>query len=208
MLYENNTMLKIIVRIYEYLQIKATRVQPRMIKMDKPSHRSSVVSFMTNLPPSAGAQFVWDFLVFQFYIYTQQNHERRPLPTWFIGKESWVRWSETSDEYKWHAKQWAQERGLVNPVINNKYALIPKDVFEKEKLRMSRISGPNFCFAKFGQSAYDEDSDTCFLCPFKKDCEALITKLLTGETFYESVCDKQITEEESKHLYGRTVIVR
>lgn len=162
------------------------KAQPRIIKMDKPLHRSVVISFMERLPSSAGADFIWDFLVFQFYTYSQQNHDRRPMPSWFLGKEAWNRWLEHSEEAHWHSKQWASERKLVNPVLCKKYKKIEDSVFLKEKLKMSRISGPNYCFMKF-DNPYDPDDDICFSCPFKKDCEVLCKKTKTGSTIMEEI---------------------
>ena len=95
MLYSYNETLKIILRIYEYLQMRM-KEQPRTLKMNKPLHRSAVVSFMETLPPTAGADFIWNFLLFQFYVFVGQDHERKPMPSWFMGKEAWRRWSEYS----------------------------------------------------------------------------------------------------------------
>ena len=121
MLYDYSTSLKIVLRIYEYLQVRATKIQPRTIKMNKPLHRSTVVSFLGSLPPSAGADFIWDFLLFQFHVYSYQEHELKPMPSWFMGKEAWKRWKEYSEEAKWHAKEWAREKGLKNPVASTNY---------------------------------------------------------------------------------------
>ena len=93
MLYSYDDTLKIILRIYEYLQLRV-KAQPRTLKMYSQRHRNSVVAFMEKLPPSAGADFIWEFFVFQFYIYQDQDQILRPMPVWFMGDEAWRRWRE------------------------------------------------------------------------------------------------------------------
>ena len=56
--------------------------------------------------------------------YVGQDHERKPMPSWFMGKEAWRRWNEYSDEAKWHARDWAREKKLVNPVKTNTYEAV------------------------------------------------------------------------------------
>lgn len=208
MLYDYNTSLKIVLRIYEYLQVRATKVQPRTIKMNKPLHRSTVVSFLGSLPPSAGADFIWDFLLFQFHVYSYQEHELKPMPSWFMGKEAWKRWKEYSEEAKWHAKEWAREKGLKNPVASTNYQPVSDDVFRRERLRMSRISGPNFCAAKFGDNPYNPDDDICYSCPFKKDCEMLFVKDKSGKNLYQKASEADKSGEELKQLNGTHVTLR
>lgn len=208
MLYDYNTSLKITLRIYEYLQVRATKVQPRTIKMNKPLHCSMVISFLEMLPPSAGADFIWDFLLFQFNVYASQEHGLKPMPGWFMGKEAWKRWREYSEEAKWHAKEWAREKGLKNPVSRTEYEPVSQEVFRKERLKMSRISGPNFCAAKFGDNPYNEEDDICFTCPFKKDCEMLFTSDKNGKNLYQKVSEVEMSDEELKQLNGTHVTVR
>ena len=86
MLYSYNETLKIILRIYEYLQMRM-KEQPRTLKMNKPLHRSAVVSFMETLPPTAGADFIWNFLLFQFYVFVGQDHERNRCRVGLWGKK-------------------------------------------------------------------------------------------------------------------------
>lgn len=211
MLYDYNTSLKIVLRIYEYLQVRATKVQPRTIKMNKPLHRSTVVSFLGSLPPSAGADFIWDFLLFQFHVYSSQEHELKPMPSWFMGKEAWKRWKEYSGEAKWHAKEWAREKGLKNPVASTNYQPVSDDVFRRERLRMSRISGPNFCAAKFGDNPYNPKDEICYTCPFEKDCKMLFgTKDASGKSLYEQISEsaEKKSATETQQLQGSHVTIR
>lgn len=210
MLYSYNETLKIILRIYEYLQMRM-KEQPRTLKMNKPLHRSAVVSFMETLPPTAGADFIWNFLLFQFYVFVGQDHERKPMPSWFMGKEAWRRWNEYSDEAKWHARDWAREKKLVNPVKTNTYEAVSDDVFRRERLRMSRISGPNFCEAKFGSSPYNHKDEICYTCPFEKDCKMLFgTKDSSGKSLYEQISEsaEKKSATETQQLQGSHVTIR
>ena len=88
MIYSFEETLSIFLRIYGYLQINATKKMPCSVKMEKPRHKTVVFSFIEKLPPDSGVDFIWEFLLFQFYFYSTQVHERRPLPGWFIGKEA------------------------------------------------------------------------------------------------------------------------
>lgn len=210
MLYTHEETFKIVLRVYEYLQVKSKK-QPRTIKLDKPLHRSAVVSFLGMLPPTAGADFIWDFLVFQFYIFSTQEHANKPMPSWFMGKEAWNRWNTYSDEAKWHSKKWASENKLFNPIKLREFKDIEKDVFRRERLRMSRISGPNFCQAKYGNYPYNPDDRMCFTCPFKRDCELLFgEKDSTGKNLFErvSISAENKSEVEKIQLSGTKVISR
>lgn len=207
MLYSHNETLKIVLRIYEYLQMKVKK-QPRTLKMDKPLHRSAVVSFLESLPSTAGADFIWNFLVFQFYVFSEQDHKQKPMLSWFMGKEAWRRWNDYSDEAKWHSRDWARENGFRNPVISQNYTHISEEVFRKEKLRMSRISGPNFCIAKFGEDSYHSDDEICFSCPFKKDCEILFSRCKDGKTLLKNILLAEKSPEEAKQLSGSNVTIR
>ena len=176
--------------------------------MEKPLHRSTIVSFLSSLPASAGANFIWDFLLFQFYIYSRQEHERKPMPSWFMGKEAWSRWFEYSDEAKWHAKEWAREKNLMNPIISSEYKIVSENSLRKEKLRMSRIAGPNFCIAKFGEEAYNPENDICFSCPFLSECEILFSKNTSGKSLYQELSSSIRSDAELKQLSGSHVTCR
>ena len=188
MIYDYETSINIILRIYEYLQIKATREMPRTIKMDKPRHRDAVISFLQSIPPTGGVDFVWEFLTFQFYVYAHQDHQLRPMPVWFMGKEAWRRWAEYDDGIKFYVHKWVTERSLKNPVKSDTYKPVSAEILRKERDRMSRITGPNFCQAKYGSNPYNPDDVMCNECPFKKDCELLFaTRNKLGESLFEEV---------------------
>lgn len=202
MLYSYDDTLKIILRIYEYLQLRV-KAQPRTLKMYSQRHRNSVVAFMEKLPPSAGADFIWEFFVFQFYIYQDQDQILRPMPVWFMGDEAWRRWREYDEGARWHAKQWASEKHLENPVKSKSYKSVSEDTLRKERYRMSRISGANYCGAKYGDSPYDSTDVMCTTCPFEKDCIVLYgDKNKDGKNLFQALQDIPVTENDGKHLRG------
>lgn len=208
MLYSYDDTFKIILRIYEYLQLRA-RIQPRMIKLYSQTHRNSVVSFMEKLPPSAGADFIWEFLLFQFYVYSTQDQELRPLPVWFMGKEAWRRWREYDDGARWHTHQWAAEKHLENPVKSKNYRNVEEDVLRNERLRMSRISGANFCVAKYGETPYNSADEICNTCPFEKGCITLFGDTdQKGKNLFQTLQDIPITPEEQQHMLGKRIKTR
>lgn len=208
MLYSYDDTLKIILRIYEYLQLRQ-KAQPRTLKMYDKKHRASVVSFMAKLPPSAGADFIWEFLLFQFYTYSRQDQELRPMPNWFMGDEAWRRWREYDEGMKWHAQQWAAEKKLENPVKAKTYKPVSEDTLRKERYRMSRISGPNFCGAKYGDSPYNPKDAMCVTCPFEKDCAVLYgEKDSEGRNLYQTLQDIPVEQEEMDYLLSNRVRTR
>lgn len=158
---------------------------------------------MEKLPPSAGADFIWEFFVFQFYIYQDQDQILRPMPVWFMGDEAWRRWREYDEGARWHAKQWASEKHLENPVKSKSYKSVSEDTLRKERYRMSRISGANYCGAKYGDSPYDSTDVMCTTCPFEKDCIVLYgDKNKDGKNLFQALQDIPVTENEGKHLRG------
>lgn len=202
MLYDYDDTLKIILRIYEYLQLRV-KPQPRTLKMYSQRHRNAVVAFMEKLPPSAGADFIWDFLVFQFYTYQSQDQILKPMPVWFMGDEAWRRWNQYDEGARWHAKQWASEKQLANPVKAKSYKPINEDALRKERYRMSRISGANYCGAKYGDSPYDPEDEICATCPFEKDCWVLYGSTNeNGENLFQALQNVPVTDEERKHFKG------
>lgn len=208
MLYSYDETFKIILRIYEYLQFRV-KPQPKMIKLYLQAHRDALINFMIKLPPSAGADFVWEFMLFQFYIYSSQNQALRPLPVWFMGKAAWERWETYDEGAKWHVQKWAAERHFLNPVKPNKFVNVAEEVLRKERYRMSRISGPNFCGAKYGDEPYDASDVMCLQCPFKKDCELLYTKIEgEEENLFQSLKEIPITKSERVQLLGQQIKIR
>lgn len=194
MLYKQEECEKIIVRIYEYLQQKVKK-QPRTLKMDKPLHQRTVASFIDLLPPTAGAEYVWDFLVFQFYIFAFQEQRQKVMPSWFMGQEAMRRWNEYDEGSRWHAKEWAQSIHLENPLKLSRYETLEEDVLLRERVRMSRISGPNFCELKYGSQCYDPKSTVCEGCPFERDCAVLFgTPDENGENLFQKI-DRTSQEE-------------
>lgn len=209
MIYSYEDTLKIFLKIYEYLQVNATREMPCSVKMNKPRHRTVVISFLEKLPPSAGADFIWDFLTFQFYIYSQQVHDRRPMPSWFIGKEAWIRWRDYEEGSRWHAREWVSLRKLKNPVKLETFTSVSKKALRDERLRMSRISGPNFCGMKYGENPFDKTDIMCIKCPFYKDCETLFgTPNEDGKNLFQEIQNVAQTLEEKEQLIGHRVNVR
>lgn len=172
MLYDSETTTKIVLRCYEYLQIRM-RIPPRPINMNTNQHQTWVKRFIEAMPPSAGVDFIWDFLLFQFYTYSYQTHKIEPNPSWFLGKEAWRRYYEYEDGNFYFSRKWGSEHKYTCPVKSQNYTPISKDALEAERLRMSRISGPNYCVAKYGEGAYDEDSEMCVKCPHEKTCYTL-----------------------------------
>lgn len=172
MLYDEETTIKIVLRCYEYLQIRM-RVQPRSINMKTQQHQKWVKKFIAKLPPSAGADFIWDFLLFQFYMYARQTHKQPPLCSWFLMQEAWRRYEEYEEGAFYYSRLWGSEQKFSCPVKSHTYTPVKQEVLDKERLRMSRISGPNFCVAKYGEKAYVEGSEMCDKCPFEKTCYTL-----------------------------------
>lgn len=208
MIYSYDDTLKIFLRIYEYLQVNATREMPCSVKMDKPKHRAAVVSFLEKLPSSAGVDFIWEFLILQFYTYSTQVHDRRPLPVWFIGVEAWIRWRDYDEGAKWHAHEWAVSRKLENPVKSKTFIPVSEDALRRERLRMSRISGPNFCGMKYGDNPYNSEDIMCIKCPFTKDCEALYGHPdKKGKNLFQQLQSIPRSDEETKQLLGSRVNV-
>lgn len=194
MLYKEEESVKIIVRIYEYLQQKVKK-QPRTLKMEKPLHQRTVASFIELLPATAGVDFVWDFLVFQFYIFAFQEQKVRVMPAWFMGQEALRRWNEYDDGARWHSKEWAQSLHLENPIQLNQYEGLSDEALKRERFRMSRISGPNFCELKYGSQCYEPESDVCEGCPFEKGCRVLFGKPEKGgENLFQQI-DRTAKEE-------------
>ena len=198
MIYSYDDTLKIFLRIYEYLSLKV-KDMPCSVKLWKPKHREAIVSFLEKLPPSAGVDFIWEFLVFQFYVYSEQKHNRRPLPVWFIGAEAWERWASYNRGANYHAQQWAVQRKLENPVKMKSYTPVREEALRRERYRMSRISGPNFCGAKYGDYPYDEEDLMCIRCPFKKECEVLFLPDSDGVNLFQKVnCSETVIELPSR----------
>ena len=174
MLYDEETLRGAVLRIYEYLSNQfIAEKRPHFYKPDKPVHRKALDGFVKNLPESAGFDFIWKFLSYQFYIYAGQNHERRPLLAWFVGKEALRRWREYDDGMKYHVEQWCVEKGLTNPVVENTYTKLGDDLFDEERMRMSRISGPNYCSLKVDGIPYMPGQGVCLDCPFDELCKEL-----------------------------------
>lgn len=65
MLYSYDDTLKIILRIYEYLQLRV-KAQPRTLKMYSQRHRNSVVAFMENYHQAQGLTLYGSSLCFNF----------------------------------------------------------------------------------------------------------------------------------------------
>lgn len=171
MLYDVETYQNVVLNIYDYLQ-RSVKKQPHSIKWEKSSHRKIVDSFIASLPDTAGVQFIWDFLLFQFYVYNFQDQQLRPLPAWFMGKEAWFRWNTYEDGAKYHALEWARLHRIENPLKNKSYQEISSMALNQERVRMSRISGPNYCGLKY-DDPYDSSSKLCMSCPFVMDCDIL-----------------------------------
>lgn len=174
MLYDEETLRGAVLRIYEYLSNQyIAEKRPHQYKPDKPVHRKALDGFVKSLPDSAGFDFIWRFLTYQFYIYDRQDHERRPLVQWFLGKEAWRRWNEYDEGMKYHVEQWCIEHSLTNPIVGDTYTKLGNSLFEEERLRMSRISGPNYCSLKIGSDFYTPRQGACLDCPFDELCKEL-----------------------------------
>ena len=187
MLYKTEDYQEIILRIYEHLSL-LVKERPRSIKWDKPSYRQAVASFIERLPDTAGYQFIWDFLVFQFFIYDSQTHNQRPMLMWFIGQEAWNRWQSYKEEAKYLSREWAYFIGAKNPIQDNEFRILGDGIQREERLKYSRISGPNFCEAKYGPNPYTpDDFELCGKCPFCKDCEILFEEDSDGKTTLQRV---------------------
>ena len=200
MLYNTEELQEIIFRIYEYLST-LVKEQPRSIKWHKPSYRQAVASFINRLPQTAGHQFIWDFLVFQFYIYDSQTHNQRPMLMWFIGNEAWNRWESYKEESRYFAREWAYLIGAKNPIQNNDYKVVVDEEQRKERLIYSRISGPNFCVAKYGENPYlKDDFEMCGCCPFKRDCEILFEVDDRGVTVLQRVQDSPVKNDTGVNI--------
>lgn len=169
MLYSKEDFVKIVFRLYGYLQT-TVKNQPRTLKPNNISHEKTLSKFYELLPENAGVDFLWDFLVFQFYVYQGQKHERKPNPNWFMGQEAFRRWYEYEGGARFYAKTWAAEKGLKNPLKKGEYRPVSEDSLKAERRRMSRISGANFCMMKYGNNCCDPESDICFDCPYLDDC--------------------------------------
>lgn len=182
MLYDEDTIRGAVLKIYEYLSDKAIEPDrcPHIYKPDKPVHRMALDKFVANLPPSAGFDFLWNFLTYQFYLYHRQAHARRPLISWFLGKEAWRRWEDFDEGYGFYVSEWLRSRGLHNPVVDNKFVKINRGFFEKERYEMSRRTGPNYCFMKIGNRAYTPGEGVCIDCPFTEDCSILCDEVRKG----------------------------
>lgn len=174
MLYDEETLRGAVLRVYEYLSNQyVAEKRPHQYKPDKPVHRKALDGFVNSLPDSAGFDFIWRFLTYQFYIFEGQNHERRPLMQWFLGKEAWRRWNDYDEGMKYHVEQWCVEKALTNPVVEQKYSPLSANAFDKERLAMSRISGPNYCSLKVGENFYTPNQGVCIDCPFDELCKEL-----------------------------------
>lgn len=174
MLYDEETLRGAVLRIYEYLSNQyIAEKRPHQYKPDKPVHRKALDGFVKSLPDSAGFDFIWKFLTYQFYIYDGQEHERRPLIQWFLGKEACRRWREYDEGMKHYVEQWCVEKGLTNPVVENTYTKLGDDLFDEERMKMSRISGPNYCSLKLGKDFYTSGQGVCVDCPFDELCKEL-----------------------------------
>lgn len=174
MLYDEETLRGAVLRIYEYLSNQyIAEKRPHQYKPDKPVHRKALDGFVKSLPDSAGFDFIWKFLTYQFYIYDGQEHERRPLIQWFLGKEAWRRWNDYDEGMKHYVEQWCVEKGLTNPVVENTYTKLGDDLFDEERMKMSRISGPNYCSLKLGKDFYTSGQGVCVDCPFDELCKEL-----------------------------------
>lgn len=167
-MYSKEELYNITVRIYEYLQVRV-RKDPHCFKE---SHSKNVERFCNRLPEDAGADFIWNFIVYQFYLYENQNHTVRPTISWFLGKEAFERWRQASEEAKWYAREWCYSLGFRNPVLKMSYTGVTEDEIERERYRMSRISGPNYCGLKFS-SPFTPNQGCCAGCPFATDCNIL-----------------------------------
>ena len=175
MLYDEETLRGAVLRIYEYLSNQyISEKRPHQYKADKPVHRKALDGFVKSLPESAGFDFIWKFLTYQFYIYEGQEHERRPLIQWFLGKEAWRRWYDYDEGMKYHVEQWCVEKSLTNPIVDQrKFIPLSTDTFDRERFTMSRISGPNYCSLKVGKDFYTPGEGVCVDCPFDELCKEL-----------------------------------
>lgn len=172
MLYTKEKLFDLTVCAYKYLQMRVKK-DPHCFKYEK--QYKCVEKFCDNLPDDAGVDYIWNFMVYQFYLYQTQNHERRPTIQWFLGKEAYNRWNNASEESKWYSSEWAHSLGFKNPLYEIKYISVSEDAFYKERYRMSRISGPNYCAMKFS-NPYTPGEGCCVDCPFLKDCNILFSE--------------------------------
>lgn len=174
MLYDEETLRGAVLRVYEYLSNQyVAEKRPHQYKPDKPVHRKALDGFVKSLPDSAGFDFIWKFLTYQFYIYDGQNQERRPLVQWFLGKEAWRRWNEYDEGMKYHVEQWCTERSLSNPILSQgKFIPLSSDIFDRERVVMSRSGGPVYCSMKV-EDPYTPGRGICKDCPYDNVCSEL-----------------------------------
>lgn len=195
MLYTKEELFNITVRIYEYLQVRVMK-DPHCFKYEK--HSGCVERFCALLPADAGADFIYEFAVYQFYMYQTQNHGRRPTVTWFFGREALRRWREASEESKWYAREWGIRLGFENPAIKRTVYHVTDGEIEKERYRMSRISGPNYCCLKFS-NPYTPDEGCCAGCPFTNDCNVLFGG---GGDVYREVASAAVIDSNMIKIRG------
>lgn len=194
MLYDLEDCNEIVCRIYEYLSRKVSK-PPHSIKWGKVRHQQAVQGFVQSFGDTAGVEAIWDFLVFQFYFYDTQTHERPPLPAWFLGVEARRRYEQASEGLKFYAWRWASSKGLCNPCVDLTYKGVKGDVFRAERERLSQVSGPNYCFAKYGENAYNPLDDVCAGCRFESDCKILSEKNSVGETVVHRLGERPIMND-------------
>lgn len=173
-IYDREVLRGAVLEIYRYLSNNFVGdKRPHQYKPDKPTYRKALEEFVDSLPESAGFEFLWDFLSYQFYIFSYENHARRPQMAWFIGKQAWKRWYDYDEGAKYHAKEWCAARGLSNPIIKEVFVPLGKNVFDAERMQMSRRVGPDYCRRKVADNPYTYNSGVCAGCPFDELCHEL-----------------------------------
>ena len=173
MLYDRQQSIDYIIRIYAYLS-GAVKIRPHSIKPDKELHIKVLDKFLATAPYNAGVDFIWRFLSFQFYVLATQDQKQRQAIGWFLGEKAFERYKANCNrDFYYYVTEWLKANDLKNPVRMVKYKGVSDAVLLAERYKMSRLSGPNYCRAKYGDSPHDTNSEVCNTCPFEMDCALL-----------------------------------
>lgn len=190
MLYDEEKLFQSIYKIYEYFRVRM-KFEPRSLKLHTISHKRVVTRFIQSMPSSAGMDWIYKFLLFQFYVYSSQNQERQPLPVWFLGKAAFDRYNNASDGHLWYSLKWAEDNHFINPIFKHNYMGVSKNDLDEERKRMSLKAGLSYCGVKYKDLPFSFFDDICRKCVSYNDCK-ILSETVNGKQLFKEVMNSNV----------------
>lgn len=136
--------------------------------------------------PSVGVNFLIDYFCFAFHYWSDKDTKRKISLGWIIGKKTFKRWLERSDNYQYWYFKFLHEYDInldqlrlqlanseaIHSFENEaeKNGLDPAE--ELEKVRFTGEARLYNCLQH--TTLYHHKSGTCLSCPNKRECKSLL----------------------------------